>query len=372
MSTTCEKDARRLTARKAHRRGGRTLVARALMPCLLLLGLLTLMGALAGTASAATLTNGDFETGDLTGWTTFVTPNGGIQPAGVSLFDTTGSGSSDAAYFTVGEVAGQVGNGPPEGGGIYQSVTVSGGTYKLSADIATLAGFNADCGTYELIVDGAVVASHAFGECLAIDTYRSSLSAIVSLAAGSHEVRIRITRRYGPSMMQHVDNVALIPLDNTAPTISVPATITANATSAAGAIITYSVSASDPDDTVASLSCAPASGSTFPIGTTTVNCSASDTHENTSAASFIVHVKSAAEQLADLQTAVTGIGPGTSLSDKVSLAQAALGRNDVRGACSTLTAFINQVKAQSGKGIPTDTADTLIAEATRIRAVVGC
>lgn len=99
--------------------------------------------------------------------------------------------------------------------------------------------------------------------------------------------------------------------DTTPPAINVPGTITANATSPRGAVVTYSVSASDPDDTVASLRCTPASGSTFTIGTTTVTCTATDTHENMSTASFAVHLKSAAQQLADLLTAVTGVGPGT-------------------------------------------------------------
>jgi hypothetical protein len=62
------------------------------------------------------------------------------------------------------------------------------------------------------------------------------------------------------------------------PVLSLPNTITTNATSSQGATVSYTVSASEPDDASATptLSCAPASGSTFPIGTTTVNCTASD------------------------------------------------------------------------------------------------
>jgi len=160
--------------------------------------------------------------------------------------------------------------------------------------------------------------------------------------------------------------------DTTPPVIKVPGSITANATSPSGDVVNYTVSATDPDDAVASLSCVPASGSTFPIGTTTVTCTASDTHGNASTASFTVHVKGAAEQLADLLTAVTGIGPGTSLADKVSQVQVDVSANDLTDACSTLTALINELKALSGKSMPSGQAMTLVATAQRIKSVLGC
>jgi hypothetical protein len=160
--------------------------------------------------------------------------------------------------------------------------------------------------------------------------------------------------------------------DTTPPVIIVPGPITGNATSPQGAVVSYSASAADPDDAVASLICKPASGSTFPIGTTTVTCTATDTHGNSATASFSVHVKGAAEQLADLGTAVTGAGPGTSLADKVMQAQTLVAGNDMADACSALTAFVNEVQAQSGKTIALDQAQALIASATRIKAVLGC
>jgi hypothetical protein len=160
--------------------------------------------------------------------------------------------------------------------------------------------------------------------------------------------------------------------DTTPPVITVPAPVTANATSPSGAVVTYSASATDPDDDVASLSCAPASGSTFPIGTTTVTCTASDTHGNTSSARFTVHVKGAGEQLADLSGAVANVGPGTSLADNVSQAQTYLSANDVADACSSLNALIKEVKAQSGITVPPSQATTLIGTAQRIEAVLGC
>src|SRR5512142_3539341 len=78
--------------------------------------------------------------------------------------------------------------------------------------------------------------------------------------------------------------------DTTPPVWSVPASFSVEATGPGGALVTYSASASDPDDAVSSQSCSPASGSTFPLGTTTVNCTATDTHGNTGTASFYVTV----------------------------------------------------------------------------------
>jgi hypothetical protein len=78
-------------------------------------------------------------------------------------------------------------------------------------------------------------------------------------------------------------------VDTTAPVITVPADITAEATGPGGANVTYSTSATD-DVAVATLSCSPASGAQFPLGTTTVTCNATDTHGNTSSKSFQVTV----------------------------------------------------------------------------------
>ncbi len=77
----------------------------------------------------------------------------------------------------------------------------------------------------------------------------------------------------------------------TPPTIIVPANITEEATGASGKVVTYNVEATDPDALVKKLECAPASGSTFAVGTTTVNCTALDGHENTASKSFTVTIK---------------------------------------------------------------------------------
>lgn len=82
----------------------------------------------------------------------------------------------------------------------------------------------------------------------------------------------------------------VIVVDTTGPVITVPDDMKVDATGPAGATVLYVVSAVDVAHGVASLSCTPPSGAQFPVGPTTVQCSATDTVGNTSTASFSVEV----------------------------------------------------------------------------------
>ncbi len=77
--------------------------------------------------------------------------------------------------------------------------------------------------------------------------------------------------------------------DTLPPVINCGADITVDGTSAAGAVVTYISSASDACG-IASLACVPSSGSTFPIGVTTVTCTAIDGAGNSASCSFRVTV----------------------------------------------------------------------------------
>ncbi len=80
-------------------------------------------------------------------------------------------------------------------------------------------------------------------------------------------------------------------LDTTAPVIACPADQSLECTSPAGAAATYSASATDVCDMSPSVSCVPASGSTFRVGTTMVTCTATDSARNVSSCSFTVTVE---------------------------------------------------------------------------------
>jgi len=82
-------------------------------------------------------------------------------------------------------------------------------------------------------------------------------------------------------------------VDTTPPIVTVPADIsTKEATGSGGAVVTFSVTASDIVDPTPTIACVPASGSTFSLGTTTVTCTAKDAAGNISApSSFTVAVR---------------------------------------------------------------------------------
>jgi HYR domain-containing protein len=161
-------------------------------------------------------------------------------------------------------------------------------------------------------------------------------------------------------------------LDTTPPIISVPVEVVADATGPTGAVVSYAASAEDDVDGPVPVTCNPASGSTFPIGMTSVTCTASDSAGNEASASFDVHVRGADEQLDRLIAAVADIGPGTSFADKLHAAKTALEQGDLEETCEDLRAFSNEAQAQSGKKLTPGQAAELVTAANRIRAVLDC
>jgi len=80
--------------------------------------------------------------------------------------------------------------------------------------------------------------------------------------------------------------------DTTPPTISgMPGDINLTTSDPSGTTLTYSMpTASDIVDASPAVNCAPASGSTIPVGDTTVSCTATDDSGNSASASFVAHV----------------------------------------------------------------------------------
>ena len=170
---------------------------------------------LSGVARASLITNGDFSAG-LTGWTTFTTANGTLGdgfPVVVPFDTNNDSVATASASFRVGNATGTTGD---EGGGIFQTFTTGGaGTLNISADIAAQDpdGQNLDWGTFSLLLDGVVLDSHAFGgNTLPAGTALFSSLSAATLGAGTHELRILMTRPFQQSAatpVQFIDNVVV-------------------------------------------------------------------------------------------------------------------------------------------------------------------
>jgi hypothetical protein len=99
------------------------------------------------------------------------------------------------------------------------------------------------------------------------------------------------------------------------PVIHVPGSVTAAATSPAGSTVTFVVTAFDLEPGTVVLTCSPGSGTFFPVGTTTVNCIATDAAGLTATASFPVTVILGMPQL-NITIVGKGLGPnGTHFVD---------------------------------------------------------
>jgi hypothetical protein len=81
-----------------------------------------------------------------------------------------------------------------------------------------------------------------------------------------------------------------VTVTNNAPAVAPPADLTTPATSAAGAIVSFVATGTDVEDGSLAAVCVPASGSTFPIGTTAVTCTVTDAGGLTATGSFTVTV----------------------------------------------------------------------------------
>ncbi|HMQ05498.1 MAG TPA: choice-of-anchor Q domain-containing protein [Pyrinomonadaceae bacterium] len=78
--------------------------------------------------------------------------------------------------------------------------------------------------------------------------------------------------------------------DATPPVIITPGDINVPATSYDGAVVTSQVHANDAFEGEVPVTCTPSSGSSMPLGTTTVLCTAADTAGNSASASFNIYV----------------------------------------------------------------------------------
>jgi serine protease len=148
-----------------------------------------------------------------------------------------------------------------------------------------------------------------------------------------------------------------------------------DATAPSGAPVIYPISVSDDSDPSPSVSCAPASGSALPIGTTTVGCVATDWTGKSSTATFTVEVRGALDQLTTLRGEVATLQDHKvrkTLDMRLRDTGSAYRAGNLGKACASIADFAKVVASQRGKAIPDATATAWLDDADRIEDVMGC
>ncbi|MEI6714933.1 MAG: HYR domain-containing protein [Verrucomicrobiota bacterium] len=197
---------------------------------------------------------------------TYSPANGSLLPIGtnpISLTATDAAGNSSTGTFAVTVLApvAPVLNLPPN---VTIEATNPGGT---------LVNYNVATATDNLTANPTISYSKASGSAFLLGQTAVLVSAkdeANNLSSGTFTVTVR---------------------DTTAPVLSIPSNVIIEATSASGAVVTYPPAvATDNATAIPTITYTPPTGSTFPIGTSIVNITATDDSNNVSSGTFTVAV----------------------------------------------------------------------------------
>ncbi len=167
--------------------------------------------------------------------------------------------------------------------------------------------------------------------------------------------------------------------DTTAPTIAGPANqVGVTNGVATTAVVNYPTpTASDNCGSTPTVVCNP-SGYTFPLGTTTVNCTATDGAGLTASCSFTVVVRTPRAAVNNLKTQVQALVPATltqtqanTLLGYLEMAGSYLEQGNNTAACTQLGSFVTQCNTLTPPMSATQ-RDSLTSYANKIRTAIGC
>ena len=167
----------------------------------------------------------------------------------------------------------------------------------------------ADITTEATSANGAIARFDVYGK----DGSGNSVSVSCSPTSGSQfalgttEV---VCKTSGKRNVRATDSFRVTVVDSKPPVMSVPAALSLESPDGGAIAVNFSASATDIVSGSVNVSCTPAAGSTFTVGTHSVNCSASDAAGNSSAESFAVVVSY--EPVATTDTTDPTVNTGTS------------------------------------------------------------
>ena len=177
-----------------------------------------------GQAAHAQFINGNFETGDFSGWTIGLTSGGANAWQQVVDFDIDGPGplgTSKAGQFSAGRASG-VTTGE-HGVTLTQMLDLASGVqYTFEFDWAatrTVTGSNAQGGIFALMVNGVEINRSAAGSTSStVPHFGHHSGAFTPTSSGAHEVGVWILRPFtiptptAPTLFQSVDNFEMSPI----------------------------------------------------------------------------------------------------------------------------------------------------------------
>jgi hypothetical protein len=150
--------------------------------------------------------------------------------------------------------------------------------------------------------------------------------------------------------------VTVIGGDNTPPVLTLPADFSVEATGPSGATVTFTATAVDNVDGSVPVTCTPASGSLFPLGSTTVNCSASDLSGNVAHGSFhVVVVDTTPPVIVDATASPSNLWPPNHRMADITLTVNAVDTVDAAPTVLITSVSSNQPTEGTGDGdVPVD------------------
>lgn len=152
--------------------------------------------------------------------------------------------------------------------------------------------FTATVGTPAPATSGVVQFSDGAGYSASVTVSSGQASVVVpasSFGVGAHTMNAAFSD--GISFAASSGSIAFSVVDVEPPAISGVVNLVVEANGPAGTVVNFSPKATDDVDGTVAVVCTPPSGTTFPLGTTTVTCTAVDAAGNTSSVSFTVTVR---------------------------------------------------------------------------------
>ncbi len=298
---------------------------------------------------------------------------------------STGSDNCGTVTFSQTPAAGTlVGYGPHT-----VTVTANDGHGNTATDDVV---FTVNDNTPPTITAPADSAAFADGSCLApVPDYRPGTTAAdncgsVTLSQspapgtlvgyGPHTVTVTANDGHGNTAS---DNVVFTVNDNTPPVFtSCPTSQTIEPTCPTGGKAFYATpTATDNCGVTVTRTAGPASGSVFPIGTTTVTHVANDGHGNTATCTFTVTVLTPQAVVQNLINSVSASSlTGTQkngLLAKLNAALDGINQGKINVACNKLSDFVNNVATLISHGdITAAQGNAWISSANHVRNNIGC